>query len=113
MQETALQTSAGPITKHQFLERPSGGSRECRRFPAAISTPTSSLSWSIDFQVESPGRKSEKMPAQFDELATGKYVARLQSENVEEPSTHAFSNQVDKSGPPNGSAGLPRASTAP
>jgi hypothetical protein len=36
VQETALQASAGPITKHQFLERPSGGSRECRRFPAAL-----------------------------------------------------------------------------
>ena len=38
------------------------------------------------------------MTAQFDELATGKYVARLQSENLEEPSTHAFSALVDKSG---------------
>jgi hypothetical protein len=66
----------------------------------------------MHFQVESPGRKSEKMPAQFDELATGKYVARLQTENLQEPSTHAFSTQVDKSGPPNGSAGFPRASTA-
>ena len=36
------------------------------------------------------------MPAQFDELATGKYVARLQSENLEEPSTHAFSTQVEQ-----------------
>ena len=65
------------------------------------------------FSGGKPGRKSEKMPAQFDELATGEYVARLQSENLEEPSTHAFSIQVDKSGPPNESAGLPRASTAP
>jgi len=83
------------------------------KFPRGNSTTTSRLAWSMDFQVESPGRKSEKMPAQFDELATGKHVTRLQSENLEEPSTHAFSTQVDKSGPPNGSAGLPRASTAP
>jgi len=83
------------------------------KIPRGNSTTTSRLAWSMHFEVESPGRKSEKMPAQFDELATGKYVARLQSENLEEPSTHAFSTQVDKSGPPTGSAGLPRASTAP
>ena len=82
------------------------------KIPRGNSTTTSGLAWSMHFQVESPGRKSEKMPAQFDELATGKYVARLQSENLKEPSTHAFSTQADKSGPPNGSAGLPRASTA-
>lgn len=45
------------------------------KIPAANSTTTSRLAWSMHFQVESPGRKSEKMPAQFDELATGKYVA--------------------------------------
>jgi hypothetical protein len=67
--------------KHQFLEKPSAVRESVEDFPR-YSTTTSCLAWSMHFQVENPGRNSEKMPTQFDELATGKYVARLQSENL-------------------------------
>jgi hypothetical protein len=62
----------------------------------------------MHFQVESLGRKSETMPAQFDELATGRHVADSRVRILRNPlhlhSALRWTNLAE-------SAGLPRAST--